>query len=342
MRESKKYCFGIIGCGMVAHQHAGAIKLICDAELVGVCDIIYENAQSFATEQGCTAFKTPEELLGCDKIDIVCICTPSGLHAEMAVMAANAGKHFVVEKPMAITENQLESIISACEKNNVKGAVISQHRVADTVAYVKRAIDDGLLGDIISGDLTMKYYRSPEYYASASWRGTWALDGGGVLMNQGIHGIDILQYLMGQVKSVYAICKTLARDIEVEDTAVILLEYGSGAVGTVNSTTAISPGYPRVISINGTKGSVEITEDTITRWDIDGECARMPESRPNTTTFRNPKALAFDSHRAQLEDMIDAVKNGRRPVIDIYEGRRPVDIILAAYKSSRLGEKVLL
>ena len=343
MTKNKKYGFGIVGCGMISRWHANAVSLIDEAELVGVCDRKPESTMRFAKENNCKAFESYEELLACDEIDIVCICTPSGLHSPQAVMAANAKKHFVVEKPMAITREQIEDVINACEKNNVKGAVISQLRFTESIKYVKKAIEDGELGDIIIADVYMKYYRSPEYYASAEWRGTWELDGGGALMNQGIHGIDVLQYLAGEVKSVCGICKTLARDIEVEDTANVLVEYKNGAIGTIQGTTSVNPGYPRVISISGTKGTVELTEDVITRWDIEGKSS-PPENMPkgNINSYRDPSGFALDTHKMQIADLIDAIKNDRRPLVDVYEGRKPVDIILGAYQSSKIKKTVFL
>ena len=343
MTEKRKYGFGIVGCGMISKWHVAAVSSIDNACLVGACDVIFESAERFAKENNCIAFESYEKMLECDEIDIVCICTPSGLHAPQAVMAAKAKKHFVVEKPMAITKEQIEDIISACEENGVKGAVISQLRFTESIKYVKKAIENGELGDIIIGDVYMKYYRSPEYYASADWRGTWELDGGGALMNQGIHGIDVLQYLVGPVKSVFGICKTLARDIDVEDTANVVVEYENGAIGTIQGTTSVNPGYPRVISISGTKGTVELTEDVITRWDIEGnEGKAVSHPKGDLTSYRDPAGFALDTHTMQIKDLIEAVENDRRPLVDVYEGRKPVDIILAAYQSSKIKKTVFI
>ena len=208
---------------------------------------------------------------------------------------------------------------------------------------VKSAIDNGELGRLLVGDVYMKYYRSPEYYASANWRGTWEMDGGGALMNQGIHGIDVLQYLMGGVKSVFGVCKTLARDIAVEDTASVVVEYKNGAVGTIQGTTCVEPGYPRYIEISGTRGTVMLKEDVVVRWDVDGK--QLDESRipkGNYNSFRNPATFDLENHRRQIADLIDAIENDRRPLVDVYEGKKPVEIILAAYESSRLGKKIML
>jgi len=340
---NKKYGFGIIGCGMISKWHAKAVESIEDAQLIGVTDNNAANMEGFCKEFSCRAFGSVDDMLSCPEIDVVCICTPSGLHAPMAVMCAKSGKHFVVEKPMAITKQQINDIICACEENNVKGTVISQFRFTPCVQYVKKAIEDGILGDIILGDVYMKYYRSAEYYASADWRGTWELDGGGALMNQGIHGIDLLQYLVGDVKSVCGVCKTLSHDIAVEDTASLAIEYKNGAVGTIQGTTSVNPGYPRVISISGTNGTIEITEDAITRWDVSNGKYEVKVNKANSTnSFRDPSGITLDNHRHQIADLVDAIKNDRRPLIDIYEGKKAVEIILAAYESSKTKSVVEL
>lgn len=331
----KKYGFGITGCGIISTWHAEAIESIEDATLVGVYDNNIENAKKLAERFNCRIFSSYEEMLECSEIDIINICLPSGLHAEMAIKAVNAKKHFIVEKPMAITKHQLEAIIDACEKNNVTGAVICQMRFTENIQKLKKAIDNGELGKILVADVYMKYYRSPEYYASAGWRGTWDMDGGGALMNQGIHGIDLLLYLAGPVKSVYGLCKTLARDIEVEDTASLVVEYESGAIGTIQGTTSVDPGYPRRIEISGTKGSVILTEEKFTRWDVGGK-SDLPLAPP-TAEF---KEFTHYEHSLQIKDFIDALNNNRRPLVDIYEGKRAVDVILAAYESTKTKKAV--
>ena len=338
---SKKYGFGLIGCGIISKWHADSIAKIEDATIIGAVDTKKENAEKFANNYSCRVFSSIDEMLACDEIDIVCICTPSGLHAPMAVKVANAGKHFVVEKPMAITKQQMKDMIDACEKNGVKGAVISQNRFSDHIQTVKKAIENGELGDILLGDVYMKFFRSAEYYASAGWRGTWKMDGGGALMNQGIHGIDLLQYLVGPVKSVMGMCRTLVHDIEVEDTANVLVQFENGAIGTIQGATSIEPGYPIRIEISGTKGTVIIGCDEIIKWDVDGESLEVKnEGEEKTKNYQIPTAFSIDKHAMQIKDLIDAIKEDRRPLVDIYEGKRPVDIILGAYESSRTGKIV--
>ena len=279
-----------------------------------------------------------------EDIDVVSICTPSGLHAPLAIQVANAGKHIITEKPMAINLREADEMIRACEDNKVKMAVISQLRFTDAVIRLKDAVNKGLLGKLISGDIYMKFYRSQEYYDKGGWRGTWKMDGGGALMNQGIHGIDLLQYVMGDVKSVFAHTKTLARNIEVEDTAVAVLEFENGALGVIQGTTSIYPGSPRRLEINGDKGTIALEEDCITAWDIQGQ-EKDPEivfGRTTSGASSNPTAFGIEGHIKQIGDMVDAIKNDKKPLVDQYEGRKPVQIITAIYESSKTGKIVYL
>ena len=339
----KKYGFGIVGCGVVSKWHINAINLIDDAELIGVFDHNQKSAESFALEHSCKAFSSYEEMLSSDSVDIISICTPSGTHASLSVEAANRGKNVIVEKPMAITGKQMEEITEAVEKNNIQLCVISQQRFADAITMAKNAIDKGELGELVSGDVYMKFFRSQEYYDSSAWRGTWAMDGGGAMMNQGIHGIDLLQYLMGNVRSVMSMCKTLARDIEVEDTSNTLVEFENGAIGVIQASTSTSPGYPRIIQINGTKGMIEITESSVTRWDINGtKYSKEIVTTEGSCGYNDPTALRADSHLLQIEDFVKSLQNGTKPLVDVYEGRKAVEIILCAYESSKQGKKIYL
>ena len=316
-------------------------KNIENARLIGVYDYSYEFALKFAEEHNCVAYKTLDELLACTEIDIVNICTPSGLHAEQIIKSANAKKHIIVEKPMAITKEQLDEAITAVKTNNVKVEVVSQLRFTPAIQKLKRAIESGEIGEVLFADFKMKYYRSPEYYKKGGWRGTWRMDGGGALMNQGIHGIDLVQYLIGGVKSVYADCRTLAREIEVEDTANILVEYVNGAIGVIQCTTVAEPGYPRTIEVTGTKGTVVIKEDVIERWDIGGG-QELAEKTSLFNSGSDPMAFSEKFHELQFKDLIESIEENRKPLVDENEGRKPVEIILAAYESSKMKKRVEL
>lgn len=343
--KSGKLGFGIVGCGLISKFHATAIKELQKAELVGVFDNYRTNAVRFAEEFPCKVFDTYEDMLKCEDIDIITICTPSGLHAPLAIEAANAKKHIVVEKPMSITNQQISEVIKACEENNVKTCVISQLRFSKAVRFLKKVVDEGVLGKILIGDLNMKYYRSPEYFATSSWKGTWKMDGGGALMNQGIHGIDMLLYLMGPVKNVYGSVKTMVHDIETEDTAIASVEYESGAMGTIHATTSVSPGYPRTIEINGTNGTVVLQEDSILKWDVpDYEIPSelLWSEQKKNRSFHDPGKISTLNHKLQLDDMINAIQEDREPMITIYDGKKPVELILSIYESSKNGKKISL
>lgn len=340
--KDKNLGFGIIGCGMIANWHAGAIKNIEGTKLIGATDVAETSRAAFAEKYNIKVFSSVEELLSYNDIDVVCICTPSGLHAPLSIQAANAGKHIIVEKPMAINLKETDDIINACETNNVKLTVISQLRFTKAISRLKEAVDEGMLGKIISGDIYMKFYRSPEYYGTGGWRGTWKMDGGGALMNQGIHGIDLLQYIMGPVKSVFAHTRTLARDIEVEDTAAALIDFENGALGVIQGTTSIYPGSPRRMEINGDKGTIVLEEDSIVSWSIEGKetPSDIKLGRATNDSSIDPEAFSLDGHVLQISDMVEAIKNGRSPVVDCYEGRKPIEIIMAIYESSKTGKLV--
>jgi len=340
----RKISFGIIGCGTIARWHADAIRTFNCAELLGVTDSNQESARDFAEKYGVKVFGSLENMLSCADIDGVCICTPSGFHASQAMMSAQAGKHIIIEKPMALDLKSADAVIAACEASKVKVAVIAQLRFAPAVRKMKDALDSGLLGKITSADLSMKFHRSQEYYDSKNWRGTWDLDGGGALMNQGIHGIDLLRFMMGPVKIISAMTRTLVRRIEAEDTAVAILEYANGALGAIQATTSIFPGYPRRLEICGEKGSLALEEDSITRWDVSGMPvpADVQIQSSVSQVASVPTALGIEGHARQIRDMIEAIRYDRRPLVDQYEGRKPIEVIMAIYESSRTGKMVEL
>lgn len=344
MNNDSTFGFGVIGCGMIANSHAQAIQATTAARLIGVTDSMEASRSAFAVKYGVRDFASVEEMLSCPEIQAVCICTPSGLHAPLAIKAAEAGKNVVVEKPMAISLKEADDLIGACARGKVKVEVISQLRFSPAVRALKAAVDGGRLGRLLSGDIYMKYFRSQEYYDKGGWRGTWAMDGGGALMNQGIHGIDLLQYVMGPVRSVFGHARTLARRIEVEDTAAGIVEFQNGAIGVIQAATSVIPGFPRRLEVHGEKGSIVLQEDSVLSWDVEGE--RPPEGVPigpsQGAAFRDPTAVGSEGHKRQIMDLIEAVRTGRRPFIDAEEGRKPIQIILALYESSRTRREVRL
>lgn len=344
------YGFAIVGGGVIAPFHAQSIASIPNAELRAVVDVVPEAAQKRAEEFGGTPYTDLNEALARPDIDVVCVCVPSGLHAEIGVRAANAGKHVLVEKPIDITLGAADRLIDACRENKVKLAVISQHRFGAGMRQLRQAIDDGRFGQLINGDAIIKWYRTQGYYNSGAWRGTWALDGGGALMNQGVHYIDQLQWMMGPVERIYARTGTLAHDIEVEDIALAILTFANGAIGTIQGSTAVYPGLPERIEISGTGGTVVIEAGEVKVWqfkDEQGEVgaygAKLKASAPAAATgSADPAAIGWAGHRAQMIDLLDAIANDRAPAISGEDARKPLEIILAIYESARTGREVTL
>ncbi|MBQ8606159.1 MAG: Gfo/Idh/MocA family oxidoreductase [Clostridia bacterium] len=327
--------FAIVGCGAIADFHAQAIKNIENARLIGACDKNIKNAESFTQKYGIKCYESFEQML-CDKdIDAVCICTPSLFHKEGALAALRAGKHVVIEKPMAFTKSDAEEIAKAVESSNKVLTSVAQLRFSDDFIKAKALIENGELGRLLLCDLYMKYWRDESYYASSNWKGTLKFDGGGALMNQGIHGIDALLYLVGDAKVVCAKNKTVYHDIEVEDMSLSMLEFDCGAMGVIEGTTCIKPGFERKIEIMGTKGALIIKEDKIEKLVLNGKTIIDNESAEVAGTASDPTAMSFELHRRQLTNFIGAINEGRPLVIDVYEGARPVSLIEEIYNKGK-------
>ncbi len=342
--------FGIIGCGMISKFHARAIQELPNAQLVACYNRSPEKAQQFAEEFGCKVYQSLEELLADPEVTIVTVATPSGNHMEPAVAAAEAGKHVVVEKPLEVTLERCDRIIKACENAGVKLGVIFPSRFHDAPRRLQAAVAAGRFGKLTLGDAYVKWHRTQEYYDSGAWRGTWELDGGGALMNQAIHSVDLLYWLMGPVKRVQAVTDTLGHDnIEVEDVAVAALQFQSGALGTIEATTAAYPGWLKKIEIHGTQGSAAIEEEDVIKWDFaerapgDQEIeAAMVASGSTGGGASDPAAIGHHGHKALFQEVLASVDEDRPLALDGHEGRKAVEIILAVYHSARTGMAVEL
>ena len=335
----KRITFGIIGCGTIAHFHAKAIAAMEGAELIGAADVSAESAQRFADTHGVRAYGSVEEMLSDKEVDAVCVCTPSGFHAEGAIAAIRAGKHVMIEKPLAITNEDCDRLIRAADEVGVTAGVITQYRFSPAIQRLKELLDGGKLGKIISAELVMKYNRTQAYYDSSSWRGTWQLDGGS-LMNQGIHGVDAMLYVMGAAKSVFGYTGTLTHEMEAEDTACAAVAFQNGAFGSVHSTTSIYRGYPRNLVISGTKGTVSVKDDRIDF--IDAENVENVEVAPTFvgTGYANAADIDISGHIFQLSDFAQAIRDGREPVITLREAKKDVTFINAVYESARTGNRI--
>lgn len=342
--------FGVVGCGMISRFHARAIREI-GAELVACYDRLPIGAERYAEEFGCKAYHDFQDFLKDPEIQIVTICTPSGAHLDPAVAAAKAGKHVIVEKPLEVTVERCDEIIDACEKAGVTLSTIFPSRFHQSSLLLKQAIESGRFGKLTLGDAIVKWYRTQQYYDSGVWRGTWKLDGGGALMNQAIHSVDLLLWLMGDVEQASATCGLVAHEnIEVEDVCVASLRFKNGALGLLEATTAAYPGYLKRIEMHGDKGSAVIEEEDIVKWDFaepaEGDAAirEMMASKLTATGggAADPAAIGHQAHAKQFKDVLDAIENGRKPLIDGYEGRKSVEVICAVYKAAQTGAAVKL
>ena len=323
--------FAIYGLGNIARVHAEAILSIEGANLCGCFDMIEASREMFSKKYNIKAYSTKEELFSDSCVDTVCICTPNGTHADIAIEILSAGKNVVIEKPMATTVQDCDRIIEAEKKSSGRVLVISQFRMSDCVEKIKRIIQEKTIGKIVLCDLYMKYHRDEEYY-KGSWKGTRALDGGGALMNQGVHGIDIFQYVCGPIKNIKSFVRTLVHDIEVEDTAVAVLEFESGAIGVVEATTSINPGFDREIKIYGSRGCVHLTENKITKYIVDD--VEMPtESFISRNDSNNPTAVTKEEHAKQISAFMRVVAGEKIDYVNSEEGRKSVEIIQRIYEN---------
>ncbi|MCY0880224.1 MAG: Gfo/Idh/MocA family oxidoreductase [Firmicutes bacterium] len=326
--------FGIIGCGIIAENHAAAIEASGGAELAAVADVIGERARAFAEAHNCAAaYASYAELLQRDDIEVVSICVPSGLHAEVAIAAMQAGKHVLCEKPLDIRRDRMAAMIATAEATGMKLGVVYQRRVTPVALAAKEVAATGGLGRVVLGSAELKYHRTPGYYRSAGWRATWELDGGGALMNQGVHGIDLLQWLMGDVRRVSARVATLVHEIEVEDTAVAWLEFENGALGIITGATSVYPEQPTRVALHGSQGSLVFSDRGVEAWTVDG--------KELTETVASLPGLDFaHGHQPFIDNMVAVAREGQDVLVSAQEARKAVDVILAIYESSRRGVPV--
>jgi UDP-N-acetyl-2-amino-2-deoxyglucuronate dehydrogenase len=341
---------GILGGGNISQTHARAAREIEGAEIVAVCGQNTEKVRRLADECGAAAYNDLVSFLQRELMDVALIGSPSGLHAEQAIIAARRGLHVLVEKPLAINIEQADAMIAECEKARVKLGVFFQDRFAPEIIKLKSMIDDGRLGKPFLVSAKVKWHRPPEYYKGSRWRGTWALDGGGALMNQGVHTVDLLLWLMGDVSRVYAKAITAMHDIEVEDTAVAALEFSNGAICALEAATSAFPGYPRRIEITGAEGTIILEGDRIISCDLRGafsqpiDLGQPISEQAADDDARSKSHMISDAsgHRRVIEDFLQAIANDGSPLCDGHQARQSVRLIQAIYESSRTGEPVAL
>ena len=333
---------GLIGGGNITETHARAARAIPGVEIAAIYGTNAEKAARLCKENGGTPFVDLEEFLAHRPMDFVVIGSPSGLHAEQGIAAARCGLHVLTEKPIDITTERADALISECEKAGVKLGVIFQDRSKPGIHRLKTFLESGSLGKPIMIDARVKWYRPPEYYGNSRWRGTLALDGGGPLINQGVHTVDLILWLLGDVVSVQAQMKTALHAIESEDTLVALLEFRSGALGTLIAATSAYPGSPRRVEITGSEGTVILEHDRVIRADLRTPHPEIAGSEPGDQNQSATSAVVSDirGHQAILEDFLRAIKTNSRPSCDGKEGRRSLALVEAIYASARSGDRV--
>ncbi|WP_094548909.1 Gfo/Idh/MocA family protein [Petroclostridium xylanilyticum] len=328
--------FALIGCGRISRNHFEAIRNNPEAQLVAVCDEIEERAQKAGIENRVDFYTSYEKMLERKDIDVVSVCTPSGLHPIHGIMAAQKGYHVVCEKPMATTLEAADELIKTCEQKGVKLFVVKQNRLNSTLQLVKKAIDKGRFGKIYMVVVNVFWTRPQEYYDMAKWRGTWALDGG-AFMNQASHYVDMLLWLFGDVEKVKAITGTLARNIETEDTGSAIIQFKNGAIGSINVTMLTYPkNLEGSLTIIGEKGTVKVGGTAVnkiekwefTEYDNDDQYVEQVNYTP-------PNVYGF-GHSGYYHNIIDVLKNGLNAGTDGREGRRSLKLILDIYKQSSL------
>jgi len=334
--------YGIVGTGIIAEAHANALRSAVNSKLVAVYDKDPERAGKFAQRHGGKVYNNYKEFLSDNEIDAVSIAVPSGLHMETAIPAAEAGKHILCEKPLDVSLAKAQAIIDACRKNNVQLSVVFQLRFGESVQKIKKALDLKLFGRIVLVSMQLKWFRTQEYYDTASWRGTWELGGGGVLMTQAIHDLDLMLYLNGFPSEVTAYASTMTHTgIEVEDNAAAVIRWPDGALGVIEASTSCAPGFPRRLEISGEKGSVIMEDGKITRWKLaaisENNTAETAKNESLSGGSSNPSAISAGGHQQQFEDLSEAILTGKKLFLSGEDGLPSLRFLHGIYESAKRG-----
>jgi len=346
---SKKTGFAVVGLGMGRH-HCKAIVAAPGAQLVAVCDTDEERLIDASKEYGCKAYNDYAELLKDEKVEVVNIATPSGMHAKMGIEAAVAGKHMIVEKPADIKPERVDALIKAGLENKVKIAGVFQARLDPLNIRIRDAVQEGKLGKLIGVHGHLPWYRKQSYYEGmhGKWKGTWGMDGGGSLMNQGVHTVDLLQWIAGPIESVSGMYGIFAHEIEAEDQAVAVMRFKSGALGTLYTTTCCYPGYDQRIMLYGTEGSVSKIHSELEGWKLlsdennveEKELLALYGANKDSSGSADPMAVSFDGHTQIIVDMYESIAEERSPLITLDSARHAVEIINGVFESARSGKHV--
>ena len=331
---------GILGGGNISGTHARAAAAIPGVELVAFHGSNRERTAVLAQPYGARVYDDLDAFLDHRPMDLVAIGSPSGRHAEQGIAAAQRGLHVLVEKPLDITTARADALIAACERAGVKLGVFFQDRLRPAVVDIKRMIDSGELGTPVMIAGRVRWYRPPEYYSGSKWRGTWELDGGGALMNQAIHTVDLVQWMFGPIAQVSGTVATRVHAIEVEDTAAAVIEFASGAIGTIEAATSLYPGYPRRLEVTGSNGTVILEDDRLVRVDLRSASTSSAAAAPVAAPPENvasPIVSDASAHQRVIEDFLRAIRSNTVPSCDGREGRRSVELVETIYAAARAG-----
>lgn len=337
--------FALVGCGRISKRHSELLghNQINGAQLVAACDIVEEKARRIGREFSVPHFMDMHHMMRSVEVDVVVVLTESGSHAEHVIGLAAYGKHIIVEKPMALTLSDADAMIHACYAAGVKLFVVKQNRFNVPVIKLREALEQGRFGKLVMGTVRVRWCRPQAYYDQDSWRGTWAMDGG-VLTNQASHHVDLLEWMMGEVDSVFAMSRTALANIEAEDTAVVVLRFKNGVLGVIEATTAVRPvDLEGSLSVLGEGGSVEIGGFAVNKmkvWNFVDRIAGDDEVMEKYSV--NPPSVYGFGHQAYYEHVVDCVLNNKPHMVDGLEGRKSLELINAIYESVETGREVPL
>ena len=334
--NGKQIGIGILGCGNVARVHADAIRLVPELRLVAVCSRSQESADRMGRRFDVPGYTSLKDFLARDGLQAVTICTPSGTHGDLGCAVARVGKHILVEKPMDISTAKADALMETCDRAGVKLAVSLQSRHLDAPRMLKAAVDRGSLGKMILASAHIKWYRTPEYYSSAPWRGTLSTDGGGALINQAIHTVDLLRWIMGPASAVSAYSdKLFHTKIEAEDTLVAAVRFRNGALGIIEAATSAFPGFKRRLEITGSEGTIVLDGDNLTTWSLRNGTANPSAAASEVSNgSADPMAIDCEGHRRVMADFASAIIERRKPLVDGRDGRESLELVESIYRAA--------
>lgn len=333
--------FGIIGCGSVADFHIEALRGIDEAKLVYVASRNEAKAKATGEREGCAWTTDYRELLRSPDVDIVCVTTSSGSHYRIGMDVLEAGKHLLIEKPIAMNGKDAATLARTARERGQALSVVSQRRFEAQHQAVKRVLDEGALGKLLLAEVSIPFYRTQAYYDSADWRGTLSEDGG-VLMNQGIHSLDLLLWFAGEIETVFGKTATQTHRMEAEDLGLAILQFKNGAFGTITASTSIQPGFPASLSLYGDKGTIQLEGSSIKHWEVPGVPQPKWDQETSYGGAADPRSIASDFHQSQMIDVITSIDTGTEPLVTGEDGYRAVRLVEVIYESSRSGAQVRL